>query len=56
MAYVDEEGWFYVAEDTINAFDDMLTWEDEEYAAILTTYTEARGASPKLGSHGDFIP
>ena len=34
----------YADEDTINAVDEMLTYEDDEFAAILTTYTEARGA------------
>ena len=47
VAYVDEEGWFYADEDTINAVDEMLTQDDDEFAAILTTYTEARGALAK---------
>ena len=47
VAYVDEEGWFYADEDTIHAVDEMLKFEDDEYAAILTTYTEARGALAK---------
>ena len=42
--YVDEEGWFYVDEETINVVDEMLTQDDDEFAAVLTTYTEARGA------------
>ena len=47
VAYVDEEGWFYADEETINAVDEMLTQDDDEFAAILTTYTEARGALAK---------
>ena len=56
VAYVDEEGWFYVDEDTFNAVDDMLAWEDEEYAAVLTTYTEARGALAKARIARGFYP
>ena len=47
VAYVDEEGWFYADEETINVVDEMLTQDDDEFAAILTTYTEARGALAK---------
>ena len=47
VAYIDDEGRFYVDEETINAADEMLTYDDEECAAILTTYTEARGALAK---------
>ena len=38
---------FYADEDTIHAVDEMLKFEDDDYAAILTTYTEARGALAK---------
>ena len=47
VAYVDEEGWFYDDEETINAIDEQLAEENEEFAAVLTTYTEARGALAK---------
>ena len=47
VAYVDEEGWFYADEETITAVDEMLTQDDDDFAAILTTYTEARGALAK---------
>ena len=47
VAHVDEEGWFHATEETINAVDDMLTYDDDDFAAILTTYTEARGALAK---------
>ena len=47
VVYVDGEGWFYVDEDTINVVDEMLTYDDDEFAAILTTYTEARCALAK---------
>ena len=39
MAYVDE--------DTINAVVEQLCEDDSEFAAILTTYSEARGALAK---------
>ena len=39
MVYVDEE--------TINAVDEQLCEGDDEFAATLTTYTEARGALAK---------
>ena len=56
VAYVDEEGWFYDDEDTIHAVDEMLKFEDDEYAAILTTYTEARGALAKARIARGFYP
>ena len=37
----------YDDEDTISAVGGMLNFEDDEFAAILTTYTEARGALAK---------
>ena len=56
VAYVDEEGWFYVDEETINAVDEMMSYDDEEYAAVLTTYTEARGALAKARIARGFYP
>ena len=56
VACVDEEGWLYADEDTINAVDEMLTYEDDEYAAVLTTYTEARGALAKARIARGFYP
>ena len=56
VAYVDEEGWFYADEETINAVDEMLTQDDDEFAAILTTYTEARGALAKARIARGFYP
>ena len=56
VAYVDEEGWFYADEETIHAVGDMLKFEDDEYAAILTTYTEARGALAKARLARGFYP
>ena len=29
VAYVYDEGWFYADEETINAVDNLLPWEDE---------------------------
>ena len=52
----EEEGWFCVDEDTTNAVGGMLTWKDVEYAAILTTYTEARGALAKARIARGFYP
>ena len=34
----------------------MLAYEDEEYAAVLTTYTEARGALAKARIARGFYP
>ena len=33
VAYADEEGWFTLV-NTINAVNEMLTWEDGEYVVI----------------------
>ena len=46
VALVDDEGWFYVDE-TTNAVYEQLCGGDDEFAATLTTYTEARGALAK---------
>ena len=56
VAYVDEEGWFYADEDTINAIDEQLAEEEDEFAAILTNYTEARGALAKARIARGFYP
>ena len=56
VAFSDGEGWFYADEDTIHAVDEMLNFEDDEYAAILTTYTEARGALAKARIARGFYP
>ena len=32
VAYVDEEGWFYADEETIDVVDEGIAWDDEEYA------------------------
>ena len=56
VAYVDEEGWFHADEETINAVDEMMSYDDPEYAAILTTYTEARGALAKARIARGFYP
>ena len=56
VAYIDDEGWFYADEETINAVDEMMSYDDEEYAAVLTTYTEARGALAKARIARGFYP
>ena len=56
MAYIDEEGWFYADEETINAIDEQPAEESEEFAAVLTTYTEARGALAKARIARGFYP
>ena len=56
VAYVDEDGWFHADEETINAVDEMMSYDDAEYAAILTTYTEARGALAKARIARGFYP
>ena len=50
-----KKGGVYVDEDTINAVDEMLTYDDDEFAAILTTYTEARGALAKASKNCSWI-
>ena len=45
----------YVDEDTINAVDEQLCEDDSEFAAILTNYSEVRGALSKPLSHVVFI-
>ncbi len=44
VAYVDDEGWFYADEETINAVDETIAWDDEEFAQTVITYTDARNA------------
>ena len=44
VAYVDEEGWFYVDEEVINAVDEHLGFDDQDYAQQVITYTEAHHA------------
>ena len=53
---MDEEGWFHATEETINQVDEMLTHDDEEFANVLTTYTEARGALAKARVARGFYP
>ena len=45
-----------VVEDTSNVVDEMLTWEVDEYVAILTTCTEARDARAKARIARGFYP
>ena len=47
VAYVDEEGWFYSDEDTINAVDESMAHDDEEYSQQVVSFTEARNALAK---------
>ena len=56
MAYVDEEGWFYADEETINAVDETIAWDDEEYAQQVITYTEARNALARARIARGFYP
>ena len=56
VAHVDDEGWFHATEETIDAVDEMLSLEDDEFACILTTYTEARGALAKARIARGFYP
>ena len=44
VAFVDDEGWFHADEGTINAVDEFLPWEDEEYAHHVINYQDARTA------------
>merc|ERR1712073_25326 len=43
-------------EETINAIDEQVAEENEESAAVLTTYTEARGALAKARIARGFYP
>ena len=56
MAYIDEEGWFYADEETINAIDEQLAEGNEEFAKVLTTYVEARHALAKARIAQGFYP
>ena len=47
VAYADDEGWFYVDEETVNVVDEHLGYADEEYVQQVITYTEARNALAK---------
>ena len=56
VAYVDEEGWFHAEEEVINAIDEHMAQDNDEFAAILTNYTEARGALAKARIASRFYP
>ena len=56
VAYADEEGWLYADEDTINAVDETIAYDDPEYAAQVITYTEARNALAKARIARGFYP
>ena len=56
IAHVDEEGYFYADEDTIDQCDAQLAQDDDEFCAILTTYTEARGALARTRIARGFYP
>ena len=56
VAYVDDEGWFYADEDTFNAVDEGIAWDDEAYAQQVTTYTEARNALARARIARGFYP
>ena len=56
VAYVDEEGWFYADEETINAVDESIAFDDGEYANQVITYTEARNALAKARIARGFYP
>ncbi len=55
-AYVDEEGWFYADEDTINAVDETIAYDDEEFAQMVITYTDARNALARARIARGFYP
>ena len=56
VAYVDEEGWFYADEETINAVDESIAYDDDDYANQVITYTEARNALAKARIARGFYP
>ena len=56
VAHIDEEGYFHADEDTIDLCDEQLAKGDEEFCAILTTYTEARGALARARIARGFYP
>ena len=56
VAYIDEEGWLYADEETINAIDEQLAEGNEEFAKVLTTYVEARHALAKARIAQGFYP
>ena len=56
VAHIDEEGYFYDDEDTIDLCDEQVAEGDDEFCAILTTYTEARGALARARIARGFYP
>ena len=56
MAFVDDEGWFHADEDTINAVDELLSWEDDEYAHHVITYQEAHSVLARARIARGFYP
>ena len=56
VAHVDEEGWFYAGEETIEEVDHCLAEETEGYACALATYLEARGAFANARVARGFYP
>ena len=56
VAHVDEAGWFYADEETIEDVDHCLAEEDEDYACALTTYLEACGSLAKARIARGFYP
>ena len=56
VAYVDDDGNFHADQETINAVDEMLSWEDDEYAKAVISYTEARKALAQARIMRGFYP
>ena len=53
---MDDDGWFHADEDTINAVDNFLSWEDDEYAHQLITFEDARIALARARIARGFYP
>ena len=56
VAHVDEDGWFYADEETIDQVDETIAMEDADYAHQVVTYTEARNALAKARIARGFYP
>lgn len=56
VAHVDEHGWFYVDEETIDQVGETIAMEDAEYAQQVVTYTEAHNALAKDRTARGFYP
>ena len=56
VAYVDDDGYFYADQETIDAVDQELAWDDEEMSNIVISYLDARNALAQARIARGFLP